>query len=198
MPIRRLTRNRWRLLRRVPMAGWFALVFLLVLAAPHRERLLGLLDGGVPLPAAISGAPSPVSRFTARVAVVDGDTLAMGGERLRLHGIDAPESAQTCERAGRAYRCGGEAGAALARILGGGMVACAQRDTDQYGRRVVRCHNDRGEDIGAEMVRQGWAIAFRRYALDYVSQEAEARAARRGLWAGRFEDPADWRRNRRP
>ena len=188
----RMTRPRW--LRRMPMAAWFALALLLALALPQRDRLLSML-GDLPLPRIIEGEPA--ARFTLRATAVDGDTLASGGDRLRLHGIDAPESAQPCERAGRSYACGSEARAALARILGGGMVSCAQLDTDQYGRRVVRCHNDRGADVAAEMVRQGWAVAFRRFSLDYTSQEAEARSARRGLWAGDFDNPADWRRRNR-
>lgn len=195
MIFRRARTSRPRWLRRMPMVGWFALAFLLALALPQRDRLVAMLTGGAPLPRVIHGEPA--ARFTLRASVVDGDTLASGGDRLRLYGIDAPEAAQPCERGGRAYACGGEASAALARILGGGMVSCAQLDTDQYGRRVVRCHNDRGADVAAEMVRQGWAVAFRRFSLDYAPQEAEARSARRGLWAGRFDDPADWRRRNR-
>jgi len=166
-----------------------------LLLASGAGALLVLRDGPA-LPRVVYGpasAPPAEARLTDRVSVIDGDTLAMSAERLRLHGIDAPELSQACERAGRPYACGEEARQAMARILGGGVAACAQLDTDQYGRRVVRCHNEAGTDIGGELVRQGWAIAFRRYSTAYVAAEAEARAARRGLWAGRFEDPADWR-----
>ena len=162
------------------------------------------LDGrALVLPRVTYGTPAGTAepdgraRFTARVSVVDGDTLATGGDRLRIFGIDAPEMAQSCERGGAAYACGARAREAMGAILGRGVVSCEQRDTDRYGRRVVRCHNAAGADIGAELVRQGWAVAFRQYSRDYVAQEAEARAARRGLWQGRFEDPGAWRAGQR-
>lgn len=139
------------------------------------------------------GTPAPATRFTARVGAVDGDTLSMGADRLRIHGIDAPEMGQSCERAGRAYACGEAARNAMAGILGRGVVACTQLDTDRHGRRIVRCHDEQGRDIAAELVRQGWALAFTRFSSDYVAQEADARTARRGLWEGRFDAPWDWR-----
>jgi endonuclease YncB( thermonuclease family) len=133
-----------------------------------------------------------------RVGVVDGDTLSMGGERLRIHGIDAPEMSQSCERPAGRYACGDAARAVMSGILGRGVLSCEQLDTDQYQRRVVRCHDEQGRDIGAELVRQGWAMAFTRYSTEYVGQESQARAARRGLWEGRFDAPWDWRARQRP
>lgn len=135
-------------------------------------------------------------RFTARVAAIDGDTLAAGGERLRLNGIDAPEMGQPCERAGRVYDCGAEARAAMVRILGSGSVTCESIGMDQYRRRVVRCDGPDGRDIAASLVAQGWAMAYRRFSVDYVPQEEMARSQGLGLWAGRFEPPWDWRHRR--
>lgn len=139
-------------------------------------------------------APATRGTFTIRATVVDGDTLAAGGERLRLNGIDAPEMGQLCEREGGGYHCGEQARAALGRILGGGAVTCEAIGTDRYDRRVVRCVNGQGQDIAAAMVAAGWAMAYRRYAMDYAPQEDEARRSSRGIWAGRFEPPWDWRR----
>lgn len=133
------------------------------------------------------------ARLSVRPAIVDGDTLAAGTDRLRIHGIDAPEMDQTCQRRGGTYPCGAAARDAMADIIGRSSLSCEPLDTDRYGRSVVRCVTDRGTDIGAELVRQGWAVAFRRFSLDYVAQEAEARAARRGIWEGSFMDPSDWR-----
>ncbi|WP_230168225.1 thermonuclease family protein [Roseomonas sp. CECT 9278] len=166
--------------------GWQAGLILPVTPLPR-------VTYGIP-----EGAPAPAAQFTARVGVVDGDTLSMGGERLRIHGIDAPEMAQICDGPRGRYPCGEAARAAMAGVVGRGVVACRQLDTDQYRRRIVRCHDEQGRDIGAELVRQGWALAFTRYATDYVAQEAAAREARRGLWDGRFDAPWDWRARHRP
>jgi endonuclease YncB( thermonuclease family) len=154
-----------------------------------------LLAGGAAASPALHDAPvlPAGTRFTGRAVVIDGDTLAMATVRLRIQGIDAPELSQRCERGGRLYACGERARQAMSRILGRGVAACVQLATDRYRRRVVRCHNAAGKDIGGELVRQGWAIAPRGYSTAYVAAEAEARAARRGLWAGRFLAPADWR-----
>ncbi len=207
----RLHGRRGRRPWRVGMAGLAALLALAGAAAwyvvagggvPGLPRVVYGIPEGTWAPAdapspGVTPAPAGRARFTARVSVVDGDTLATGGDRLRIFGIDAPEMAQSCERGGAAYACGSRAREAMGAILGRGMVSCEQRDTDRYGRRVVRCHNAEGADIGAELVRQGWAVAFRRYSTDYVAQEREARAARRGMWQGRFDDPGDWRAGQR-
>ena len=144
-------------------------------------------------PPAATEDPRPAGPFTARVVAVDGDTLAAGAERLRLNGIDAPEMGQPCERGGVAFDCGEAARAAMVRILGSGAVACEHIGIDQYRRRVVRCAGQDGQDIAATLVAQGWAMAYRRYSVDYVAQEEAARARGLGLWAGRFEPPWTWR-----
>ncbi|MBW6397352.1 thermonuclease family protein [Roseomonas sp. HJA6] len=149
-----------------------------------------IYGGSAPAPAQVA---APTDPFALRAAVVDGDTLAYGGERLRLNGIDAPEMGQLCERQGGGYHCGEQARAALNRILGSGALTCEAIGTDRYHRRVVRCVNAEGQDIAAAMVAAGWAMAYRRYSVDYVPQEDEARAHGRGIWAGRFEPPWDWR-----
>ncbi|MCJ2039230.1 thermonuclease family protein [Methylobacterium sp. J-059] len=132
-----------------------------------------------------------------RASVTDGDTVVIHGTRIRLFGIDAPESAQVCEdAAGKEYRCGQVAALALSDWIGEAPISCEPRDTDRYGRTVAICRKG-PEDLNAWMVAQGHAVAFRRYSSDYAGQEAQARAAKRGIWAGTFEDPAGWRRTRR-
>lgn len=132
-----------------------------------------------------------------RPSVTDGDTVAIRDIRIRLHGIDSPESGQACQdSAGKKYRCGQAAALALADKIGSSSVSCEPRDTDRYGRTVAVCRLA-AEDLNAWMVAQGHAIAYRRYALDYVDQENEAKAAKRGIWAGSFQFPADWRRAQR-
>ena len=129
-------------------------------------------------------------------SIIDGDTIEIHGHRIRLHGIDAPESAQTCTRNGSAYRCGKDAAFALADKIGRGVVSCQQRDTDRYGRVVAVCSQG-GIDLNRWMVREGHAIAYRKYSMDYVIAEGEAKAARAGIWAGEFVNPEDFRRGAR-
>ena len=132
--------------------------------------------------------------LTGAARVIDGDTVEIQGQRVRLHGIDAPESAQTCRNgAGRAYRCGEVATNALAGVIGRSPVSCQVRDTDRYGRLIAVCYR-RDVDLNGWMALEGHALAYRRYSRDYVAHENAARAGRRGLWQGRFEAPWDWRR----
>ena len=156
----------------------------------------GLVGWGMVL-ILFSGSAFAAEPIIGRASVTDGDTVVIHGTRVRLFGIDAPESAQSCEdAAGRDYRCGQRAALALADRIGESPITCEPRDTDRYGRTVAVCRKD-GEDLNAWMVEQGYAVAFRRYSTAYGSQEGAARAAKRGLWAGTFEDPSEYRRTAR-
>ena len=134
--------------------------------------------------------------FTGPARVIDGDTLDVGGVRIRLHGIDAPESKQSCRAGGKRWSCGREATRALAARIRGRSVACQERDRDRYGRVVAACSLS-GMDLNGWMVAQGWAFAYRRYSYAYVAEESGARAARRGMWRGDVVPPWDWRRGER-
>ncbi len=92
--------------------------------------------------------------------------------------------------------CGKLARDALSKLIRGQNVACKIIDRDRYGRQVSACKQGT-LDINREMVRLGWAIAYRRHAHNYVAAEREAKAAKRGIWAWTFEMPEDYRaRNR--
>ena len=133
----------------------------------------------------------PVSAFAAtsdRVRVIDGDTIDISGQRIRLHGIDTPEAKQECRRDGVTWLCGAAATNVLRKLIGGAQITCIQRDMDRYGRVVAVCHAN-GIDLNAAMVQSGMALAYRKYSDDYTSQEASAKAAGRGLWAGQFVSP---------
>ncbi|MEI4487011.1 thermonuclease family protein [Frigidibacter sp. MR17.14] len=127
-----------------------------------------------------------------RAVVHDGDTLRIGGERVRLYGIDAPELAQTCSRSdGRDWPCGRWSREKLA-VLASGEIRCEGIERDRYKRLVARCRGP-GGDIGAAMVEAGAAFAYRRYALDYVDAEKRAAIAGLGIWQGEAEAPAAFR-----
>jgi endonuclease YncB( thermonuclease family) len=130
--------------------------------------------------------------ITGRASVIDGDTIEIHGIRIRLFGIDAPESGQSCRALGKDYRCGQRAALALSDKIGSQLVECQPRDRDRYGRVVGMCFAA-GEEINAWMVAQGWALAYRHYSHDYVSQEQSASNAKLGMWRGEFEPPWDWR-----
>ena len=133
---------------------------------------------------------------TGPARVIDGDSLEVAGERIRLHGIDAPEGRQLCLIDGKQWQCGQHAANILADFISGRPVTCKDLGRDRYKRIIARCAVA-GEDMGSWLVSEGLAFAYRRYSLDYVDQEAEAQAAQRGLWAGEFVKPWDWRRGKR-
>lgn len=122
--------------------------------------------------------------------VLDGDTVLVADERLRLRGIDAPEMEQSCFRNGADYPCGREARAELIRLIGGAPLLCETFGRDAYRRLLAECRAD-GQDVNRLMVERGWAVSYG----GHRDAEDEARHAERGLWAGRFDRPQDWRRS---
>lgn len=134
---------------------------------------------------------------TGSVQVVDGDSLRRGETDIRLYGIDAPEYRQSCrDKHGTEYSCGKQSANALRGLVKGQEVSCSSVETDRYGRAVAVCKV--GDfDINGEMVRLGWAVAYSRHSTSYLRAEAEAKKAKRGIWAGTFETPEDYRSRQR-
>ncbi len=130
------------------------------------------------------------------VEVVDGDTLVWRGERVRLYGIDAPEGDQVCTRNARDYLCGEAARQWLIDKTDGQDVRCEQRGRDRYDRLVAVCFAG-GENLNEGIVEAGLALAYRRYSREFVSAEDRARRAAKGLWAGAFVPPWQWRQGAR-
>jgi endonuclease YncB( thermonuclease family) len=125
--------------------------------------------------------------------VVDGDTLTIGTAKVRLEGIDAPETDQVCLNAAETHwTCGIDARDKLAAYIAGQAINCTSNGTDVYKRTLAIC-SLKNEDLNAWMVQQGWALAYVRYSSRYLKVEQEARANQRGLWQGAFIAPWDWR-----
>jgi endonuclease YncB( thermonuclease family) len=131
------------------------------------------------------------------VRLSDGDSFSLGRERYRLQGIDAPELHQECnDSSGRAWPCGTRARSELRRIIGTNPVQCRTLSTDRYGRNIAVCEAG-GRDLAEEMVRAGFATVIERRSVSgrYRDAQAKARADKRGIWAGTFDTPSDWRRS---
>lgn len=139
---------------------------------------------------------SDANLVAGRSSVVDADTLEIHGTRIRLEGVDAPESSQRCGAAGQEWACGQQAALALSDWIGDKPVSCRVNGSDRYQRKLARCTMD-GQDMQAWLVSNGWAMAYRRYSTDYVAAEEVAQAAKLGLWRGEFVMPWDWRKGER-
>ena len=139
--------------------------------------------------------PAHAESITGSARVLDGDTISIGVDVIRLHGIDAPENGQNCKRSnGKSFNCGASAEKKL-KVLTAGEVTCTGTSRDNYERLIAVCSNGVAE-INTAMVLSGWALAYRKFSQDYIAEEDEAKAAERGLWAGRFESPTEFRANK--
>jgi endonuclease YncB( thermonuclease family) len=139
--------------------------------------------------------PEPVAAavISGAARVVDGDTVVIEGQKIRLNGIDAPETDQLClTSAGKPWTCGLEARDRLAALTSGKDWSCQTTGMDKYDRWLADCEVS-GKDVNGWMVEQGWAMSFVRYSHRYDAQERGAREKQRGVWAGAFIAPWDWR-----
>ena len=124
--------------------------------------------------------------------VITGDTIELSGRRLKLAGIDAPDVLQGCRTGQREfYKCGEESWKFLNGLIQKRSVSCSPLDGNHDGQKIARCHID-GKDLADEIVRNGHAVAAA--SATYLAAEKEARANKRGLWAGTFVLPSEWRR----
>jgi endonuclease YncB( thermonuclease family) len=128
--------------------------------------------------------------LTGQASVIDGDTLEIRGQRIRLWGIDTPESTQLCRADdSRLYRCGAKAANELDAFIAGRPVSCAPLSQDQYGRTVASCSVN-GIDLGEWLVRSGLALDWPQYSKGrYAVVQREADRAGRGVWAGSYVAP---------
>ena len=138
-----------------------------------------------------------LSTTTGTASVIDADTLEIRGERIRLVGVDAPESGQKCMSPDKKFvRCGTTSANALDKWIDRKPVTCEIEGKDRYGRSLGQC-KVRGQNMQEWLVANGYAVAYRSYSTAYVPAELKARKAKAGMWAGQFVMPWDWRQGLR-
>ena len=157
----------------------------------------------------IANAQAPTTEVVGPARVIDGDTIEIKGQRIRLWGIDAPERSQQCtDKMGYSYSCGRQATAVMQSLTKDHEVRCAVKDKDKYGRLVAMCEVDAvwdrtsmgivassiTMDLGEVMVLYGWAVDYTHYSKGYyAADQASAIENRRGMHQGTFQQPADYR-----
>ena len=128
--------------------------------------------------------------------IVDGDTIHIGSNKIRLHAIDAPEIKQRCIKNNRKWRCGLESKRFLKNLIGNDQIQCDTKGRDKYNRYIGVCYKN-NIDLNSEMVINGWAIAYIYYSLDYFNEEKVAKSKKAGIWIGQFEEPYLFRKKNR-
>ncbi|MCW1381825.1 thermonuclease family protein [Novosphingobium sp. KCTC 2891] len=139
-----------------------------------------------------AAAPVAAQAISGPATVVDGGSLELTGTHIRLFGIDAPETAQVCERGGQAWSCGADAAKMLGRLVQAGPVDCVGVEQRAGGRLVARCRVG-GVDLAAALVTAGLAVVLPAGQADYADAEQRSRKYAQGLWGAKFDLPADWR-----
>ena len=118
--------------------------------------------------------PTLAADLSGFARVIDGDGLEINGESLRLVGIDAPERKQFCFPPKGRVACGQLAKQHLENLIDRRRIDCELRGRDKWERWLAVCHVE-GESLNAAQVSAGWALAYRYYSRDYVTQEDAAR-----------------------
>ena len=137
--------------------------------------------------------------------IIDGDTIHIDGNKIRLEGIDAPEIRQQCKKKKlkissiigytfyKNYNCGEISKENLEAKVDGSKIKCISSGKDRYKRYLAKCFKNR-TNLNRWMVRNGYAVAYRRYSNEYVSDEDFAKKNKLGLWQGKFLIPEKWRK----
>ncbi len=127
-----------------------------------------------------------------QVKVIDGDTIHIGKLKYRFSGIDAPEMKQSCRKDEKEVLCGVLAKNALIDKINNSPVTCKIEEVDRYKRLVAECFVNE-ESLSKYLVRNGYAVAYRRYSMKFVEDENYAKENKLGLWSMTFEYPWDYR-----
>ena len=134
--------------------------------------------------------------------VIDGDSLEINGNIIRLFGVDAPEKKQICKkpyfissffRLQKNYKCGLLAASQLEKLINNKPVRCISERKDRYNRYLSICYL-KNKDINSWLVKNGHAIAYKKYSKKYILEEQHAKKKKLGIWQGTFQSPEDWRK----
>ena len=160
--------------------------------AAGRCVLAGLLISGLYAFSMLSRPQQDI--IAGRAFVVDGDTIDVAGNRVRLQGIDAPERAQRCpaRQVSRTWQAGKAARHLLIQLIDNKPVSCKSYGTDIHNRMLGICHAGDVE-LNAEMVRRGMAWAYRSYSGRYIADEDMARQHKAGVWRNSCQPPWEYR-----
>ncbi len=123
-----------------------------------------------------------------KARIIDGDTIHIGNNKIRLHGIDAPEINQDCSYNNKNWKCGQLSKKFLLNLINLDEVSCQVKTVDRYQRYIAICFVN-NLNINKMMVKNGWAIAYRYYSKDYVDEEFIAKKNKFGIWKGKFIEP---------
>ena len=134
--------------------------------------------------------------ITGGARVIDGDTIHVGKNKIRLYGIDAPEKKQLCDFNKIKWSCGIQSSKALKNIIEDKNIKCQIKDIDKYERFIAICFVDK-VNINKLMVKNGWAIAYRYFSLEYIDEEENARIKKLGIWKGNFQIPYQYRKSKK-
>ena len=138
------------------------------------------------------GSYSYAKTIIGKPKVIDGDTIYIHKNKIRLHAIDAPETKQTCILNSKKWACGKQSTKELTKLISNKSVTCKVNDIDVYYRFIAVCFIDT-IDINQWMVENGWAIAYRYYSSDYIFEEKFARENKLGIWSSLFIEPYKYR-----
>ena len=133
------------------------------------------------------------AQINGKARVIDGDTIQIGSNKIRLYGIDAPELKQVCTIDSQSWMCGEEAAMTLAYETADHWISCIVKGQDRYGRTLAVCFKG-NIDINGEMVKRGLALAYRKYSDSYIEYEELAQSNKIGMWRSNFIKPWDWRK----
>ena len=131
-----------------------------------------------------------------KAIIIDGDTIHIDKNKIRLHGIDAPETKQKCMIDSEEWFCGKHSTNELKKLINDQVVKCIVKDIDIYNRFVAVCLIDT-IDLNRLMVMSGWAVAYRYYSTDYIIEEKFARDRKLGIWKSQFLKPHIFRKQNR-